>query len=486
MSKTDRPNILWFCTDQQRFDTISALGNEHISTPSLDRLCGAGTAFTRAYCQAPICTPSRSSFLTGMYPSTIGASRNGNSYFADRFPLLPKILADAGYRCGNVGKLHLASAFSGVEPRVDDGYSEFYYSHAPRDAWQDGHDYADWVKQKGGNLAELSMDADGVPTEFHQSTWAADRSIEFAAREDPRPWFLSVNVYDPHPPFNPPRQYRDMFPPQSVPGPHFMPEDLEQQNYLEGIDFQSHARHPDALDIPNPVLPVDPAPDPDNPGAGTAGERDAQTLISAYYAMIRLIDDQFGRILDALEDSGQADNTIVIFTSDHGETLGDHGLILKGCRFYEGLVRVPMIWRWPGRIQANAVRDDLVELTDIAPTLLELAGLEPLERMQGLSLRSSLADGAAVQRGGVRSEFYDALDLPHHSRATMWRTERYKLVVYHGTGKGELFDLDADPWEHDNLWLDPDHADIRQALLAESFDSTVAAIDPGPPRTGSY
>ena len=360
MAKKDRPNILWFCTDQQRFDTIAALGNEHISTPNLDRLCASGTAFTRAYCQAPICTPSRSSFLTGMYPSTIGASRNGNAYFADRFPLLPKILADEGYRCGNVGKLHLASAFKGVEPRVDDGYSEFYYSHAPRDAWEEGHDYADWVKQKGGNLAELSMDSDGVPAEFHQSTWAADRSIEFAGRKDPRPWFLSVNVYDPHPPFNPPKLYREMFPPQSLPGPHFIPEDLEQQKYLESIDFQSHAQHPEALDIPNPVLPVDPAPDPDNPGGETAGERDAQTLISAYYAMIRLIDDQLGRILDALEDSGQAENTIVVFSSDHGETLGDHGLILKGCRFYEGLVRVPLIWSWPGHIQANAVRDDLV------------------------------------------------------------------------------------------------------------------------------
>ena len=106
--------------------------------------------------------------------------------------------------------------------------------------------------------------------------------------------------------------------------------------------------------------------------------------------------------------------------------------------------------------------------------------------MQGLSLQSTLSDGAAVERSGVRSEFYDALDLPHHSRATMWRTERYKLVVYHGTGKGELFDLDADPWEHENLWLDPDHAEIRQALLAESYDQTVAAIDPGPPRSGSF
>lgn len=486
MTKTNHPNILWVCTDQQRFDTISALGNQHISTPNLDRLCAQGTAFTRAYCQAPICTPSRSSFLSGMYPSTIGASRNGNAYFADRFPLLPKILADEGYRCGNVGKLHLASASQGVEPRVDDGYSEFYYSHAPRDDWEDGHDYADWVTEKGENLGELSMNIDGIPAEFHQSAWMADRSIEFMSRNDARPWFLSVNVYDPHPPFNPPKQYRDMFPPQSVPAPHFQPGDLEQQKYLEDIDFQSKAQSPELLDIPNPVLPVDPAPDPDNPGGETAGERDAQTLISAYYAMIRLIDDQLGRILDALEESGQAGNTIVVFTSDHGETLGDHGLILKGCRFYEGLVRVPMIWSWPGHIKANAVRDDLVELTDIAPTLMALAGLDPLERMQGFSLQPTLEHGAVVARSGVRSEFYDALDLPHHNRATMWRTDRYKLVVYHGTGKGELFDLDADPWEHDNLWLDPAHAGIKHALLAESYDHTVASIDPGPPRSGSY
>lgn len=486
MSNARHPNILWFCTDQQRFDTISALGNEHISTPNIDRLCARGTAFTRAYCQAPICTPSRSSFLSGMYPSTIGASRNGNSCFADRFPLLPRTLADAGYRCGNVGKLHLASAAQGAEPRVDDGYHEFYYSHAPRDNWEEGHDYADWVREKGANLSELCEDIEGVPTQFHQTAWAAERSIQFVSNDDPRPWFLSVNVYDPHPPFNPPKEYRDMFPAEDMPGPHFQPGDLEQQDYLADVDFQSHAQHPASLDIPNPILPVDPAPDPDNPAGETAGARDAQTLIGAYYAMIRLIDDQLGRILDALEESGQADNTIIVFTSDHGETLGDHGLILKGCRFYEGLVRVPLIWSWPGHISQNVVRDDLVELTDIAPTLLDLAGLTPLDRMQGQSLTPTLTSGSDVDRTGVRSEFYDALDLPAHNRATMWRTDRYKLVVYHGTGKGELFDLDVDPWEHRNLWLDPAHAGIKQELLLQSFDHTVASIDPGPPRTGSY
>ena len=122
---TDLPNILWYCTDQQRYDTIGALNNPHVSTPNVDRLVQLGTAFTRAYSQSPICTPSRASFLTGRYPNAVGAPRNGNTVFADRYPLVTKLLRDAGYDCGLVGKLHLASAFQRLEPRVDDGYRYF-------------------------------------------------------------------------------------------------------------------------------------------------------------------------------------------------------------------------------------------------------------------------------------------------------------------------------------------------------------------------
>ncbi|MCC6169290.1 MAG: sulfatase-like hydrolase/transferase, partial [Caldilineaceae bacterium] len=202
--------------------------------------------------------------------------------------------------------------------------------------------------------------------------------------------------------------------------------------------------------------------------------------------MIKLIDDQVGRMLDALEETGQRDNTVVIFMSDHGEMLGDHGLIQKGCRFYEGLVRVPLVWSWPGRFPAGLVSDALVELTDIAPTLLELAGQPVPIEMQGRSLLPILRGAAPPghHRDAVRCEYYDALDLPDHSFGTMLRDARYKLVVYHGHSLGELYDLQNDPHEFTNLWDDPDFAALKCDLLQRSFDDSMLAMDRGPARIG--
>lgn len=480
--KNTRPNILWICTDQQRYDTIGALGNPHVSTPNLDRLARAGTAFTHAYCQSPICTPSRASFMTGMYASAVHINGNGNARFPRHPPLVTKLLAGAGYDCGLIGKLHLASAFGGVESRVDDGYRYWQYSHAPRDDWSSGHDYADWVRRQGSALGELTKSIDGVPAELHQTTWCAEKAIEFMRENRPGPWLASVNIYDPHPPFNPPKAYRDLFDPEDMPEPLFRESDLTQQEQLAEIDFQSKVRHPDDLDIKSPVIPWTQTRGLKEPE--TAGKRDAKTLIGAYYAMIRLIDDQVGRMLEALEESGQLANTLVIFMSDHGEMLGDHGLIQKGCRFYEGLVRVPLILSWPGQIAAGVTLDGLVELMDLAPTLLELAGVDVPDHMQGRSLLPLLAGARQEHRDFVRCEYYQALDLPGSAHGTMYRDKRYKLVVYHGFNKGELYDLQEDPGEFNNLWNDSRHRAVKLDLMQRSFDESILAMDKGPPRIG--
>ena len=480
-----QPNILWICTDQQRYDTIGALGNPYVSTPNIDRLVATGVSFTHAFCQSPICTPSRGSFLTGMYPSAVHVNGNGNDYFPAQPPLVTRLLADAGYDCGLIGKLHLAGAFGRIEPRVDDGYRYWEYSHAPRDDWPEGHGYADWVRQKGAQLKDLIKDVQGVPAELHQTTWCAEKTIEFIQQERQGPWLASVNIYDPHPPFNPPQSYRELFDPARMPGALFRDGDLEQQARLAAVDFQSQGRQPDALDIKSPILAFSPAregkADPE-----AAGGTDSRTLQAAYYAMIKLVDDQLGRILAALEESGQRDNTVVIFTSDHGEMLGDHGLIQKGCRFYEGLVRVPLIFSWPGVFAAGLRSDGLVELLDKTPTLLELAGLEVPERMQGRSLLPILKGVAdpAVHRDYVRSEYYNALEMPNQSFATMYRDERYKLVVYHGRDCGELYDLQEDPEEFENMWDEPEAQPLVLELLKRSFDVSMLAMDRGPERIG--
>ena len=497
-SSRRRPNILWICTDQQRYDTLGAQGNAHVSTPRLDALWGSGTAFTHAYCQSPICTPSRASFLTGTYPSTCHNTRNGNARFVDRFPLVTRLLADAGYDCGLIGKLHLASAYGRIEPRTDDGYRYWRYSHGPRDDWPVGHDYADWVRQHGSVLGELIKDPAGVPAPLHQTTWCAERTIEFITepRAADTSWLASVNIYDPHPPFNPPQEYRDRYAPAAMPGPLFRDSDLAQQERLAAVDFQSRGRPPDDLDIRSPVIPESPGRE-GSPGADAraggrsnlpphATARDARTLQAAYYAMLELIDDQVGRMLDALRDSGQADDTLVLFTSDHGEMLGDHGLIQKGCRFYEGLVRVPLILAWPDTIRRGLVSAALVELTDLAPTLLQAAGAPVPEWMQGRSLLPLASGGADPRRhrDAVLCEYFDALDAPDATRATMYRERRYKLVVYHGHGLGELYDLEQDPGEFDNLWDDPAHAALKADLLLQSYAASMHAVDPGTRRVG--
>ena len=483
-SRSDRPNILWICTDQQRYDTIAALGYPHLSTPNLDQLAADGVAFERAYCQAPICTPSRASFLTGMYPSSIHVNRNGNPTFPDFPPLISKRLADAGYACGLIGKLHLTSAYGRIEARTDDGYSYWQYSHAPRDDWAQGHDYAYWVRSRGAELGELIQDTAGVPAELHQTTFCAEKTIEFIEANRDRPWFASVNIYDPHPPFNPPQAYRELFDPEAVKPPLFRESDLSQQAKLAALDFQSVARHPDELDIKSPILPQSPTSSYIEDETG--GARDARTLIAAYYAMIKLIDDQVGRILAALDANGQRDNTIIIFTSDHGEALGDHGLIQKGCRFYEGLVRVPLIWSCRGMFKDGLRSRALVELTDIAPTLMRACGLEIPEYIVGKSLLPILTGERSpdFHRHFARCEFIDALDMPDATVATMHVDERYKLIVYHNHGLGELYDLEADPGEFADLWDSAAHQALKLKLLRRSFDATMLTLYRGLERIG--
>ena len=377
MSKS--PNILWYCTDQQRFDTIHALGNSFVKTPVLDSLVKEGTSFTHTYCQSPICTPSRASFMSGLYPSRVHNTRNGNESFPGWPPVITKLIADAGYDCGLIGKFHLQSSGKRTEPRIEDGFSFWKFSHAPRDDWEEGHDYADWVRNQGGDLNKLRESEDRVPTELHQTTWASERSIEFIQQEREKPWLLNVNIYDPHPPFTPPKSYADQFDPNDMPGPHFKDSDLDAQAKLAHCDFQDEVRTPE--------------------------EHDAKGAQARYYAMIAQIDDQFGRILKALEESGQRENTVIIFTSDHGESLGDHGLMYKGCRFYEGLVRVPLIFSWPGNFIQNSQNNALVEMLDLSATLLNLDADMMCAASRGApsATSSRLGSGAGADEPGASS-----------------------------------------------------------------------------------
>ncbi len=484
---TDRPNIIWYCTDQQRFDTIAALGNAHINTPRLDQFMREAVTLTHAFVQSPICTPSRASFLSGMYPSAINVNGNGNSefpaYYEDR--LVTNRLAAAGYDCGLIGKLHLASPSLGQEKRVADGYRYFQYSHSHKGPGDIGHDYAEWLQAQGADpeklLAEYSPETyregakvkgfggvfvpteahDNVPPHLHQTHWCTEKAIEFIQknRHDDQPWLISINPFDPHAPFDAPWEYFRRYDPATLPGAHFKDSDLAHQNKLAaaGIDFQSQPQHPD--------------------------QWDAKLIQASYYAMIELLDYEFGRLLDYLDESGQRENTIIIFMSDHGETLCDHGLLLKGCRLYEGLVRVPLMISWPGHFQQDVVSDALVELIDLVPTFYDVLDMEIPYFVQGQSLRPLLMGETDQHRDFVRTEFFGAINYPDQTHATMYRDKRWKLVTYHHKNLHELYDLNTDPWEHHDLADDPDYQAIKWELVQKSFDAAINAHPPEPPRT---
>jgi arylsulfatase len=464
-----RPNILLFCTDQQRFDTIAALGNRHIRTPNLDRLVREGVAFDNAYSQTPICTPSRTSFMTGCYASSLHVNRNGNEFFPPEHTpkLMSRILRGAGYDCGLVGKLHLSAGSPRREPRLDDGFRLFEWSHAPRAAWPvDQQDYLRWLRDQHGVTWEKAYRARqlggrpkefdaGIAARYHEVAWCTEKTTAWLSGALRAPWFIHVNTYAPHPPFDPPPEFLERMDPAAMPLPLWSERAAENQRPFARVDFQSKPRDPSTYP--------------------------SRHMKAAYYAQIEFVDYNLGKVLDALDKSGQRDNTLIVFTADHGESMGDHGYTHKGCRFYEGLSHVPLILSWPARFRKGLRSDALVELTDILPTMLESLSLPLPDYLHGRSLYRIAAGEArpGSHREFVRAEYHDALDMPDHTHANMLRERRYKLVHYHGHPLGELYDLEEDPHEFRNLWADPGHRPVRQRLTDQLFDAVMATTDPG-------
>jgi choline-sulfatase len=476
----NQPNILLICTDQQRFDAVGCYDNPHIETPNLDRLARDGVVFENCYVQNPVCAPSRASLMTGRYVPSHGLHANGVDIRPDE-ELFSRRLADAGYDCGLVGKFHLgACQYGRSEPRLDDGFRVFRWAHDPYPGSSENA-YHRWLKARYPNLYEVARRGDGehdwdtMPTEAHYSRWIGDETIDFlrTSRDDGKPFFFVANFFDPHHGFGAPKEYTDRYDPSSLPRPVSRDSELDDKPpVFTDASKRSYAGH----------------------ARGYAEYTDAELMQAraAYYAMVTLVDDEVGRILDTLDDCGLADTTIVVFTSDHGEMLGDHQLMLKGPFMYECAVRVPLIVRWPSRAQPGR-RRELVQWVDLAPTFLEAAGQDVPVRYQGDSLAPLIAGDALGWRDWALCHYRDSghsYDPPVHT--TMLRHDRWKLVVHHGPPAsarertGELYDLVADPDELTNLWRDPAHRDIRTSLQELLIDVTVAIEDRSRPRLSHW
>jgi arylsulfatase A-like enzyme len=472
-----RPNVLWICTDQQRYDAVGCYGNDHVETPNVDALADHGVRFDRAYCQNPVCTPSRASMLTGRYPRTTRCRQNGQP-IPDAEQLLPALLSEAGYTTGLAGKLHLSPTDRNAPPSLrepiralDDGYQVTDWSHNKRSHPANG--YRQWLREQGRTYEatdrpESEYVREGMPPEYHQTTWCADRACDFMRTNRDEPWLFSVNIFDPHPPFYAPEGYLDAYDIQEVPLPNYEAGELEDK------PAHQHDKHvgDNARGGP-PYVELDP--------------QDHRAIRAAYWAMCDLVDEAVGEMVNTLSETGQRDNTLVVFTSDHGTMLGDHGLYRKGPYFYDPAVRVPLIVDGPG-VTDDTV-GDIVELVDLAPTVLEATGVDPSPGIQGESLWPLLrGNDGEREKSTAYCESYNASTQHADPEvyATMVRTDRHKLVNVHGRDEGELYDLERDPLERTNRWSDPDYAAVRSRLLVRLSDRMAETVDPLPERVGVW
>lgn len=479
-----KPNILWITTDRQRSDTLGCVGNPFVKTPNLDRLAASGVLFEQAYCQSPICSPSRASFLTGRYPRATRVNHNGQSIPGDE-RLVPRLLANEGYLCGHVGKMHIAPGSPEVahwsERRIDDGYVFYEWSLHHND--DELSPYSAWLEEKGVKYHAEPVNGSkyvscGLPSEHSNVAWIANKVSSFikASKRTRKPWFCTMGIEDPHNPFDPPREYLERYLPVmgDIPLPRYTPGELDGKPCFQRVDREG------VWGSGNGYF-----------AAGAMSDEDHRLIRAAYWAMIDHIDAMLGNVMDALRESGQSGNTIVVFNADHGEMLGDHGFYFQGACFYPEMLRVPLIIIWPNGIMGGRRCGGLVELVDVAPTLLEAAGLPRYAGMQGRSLWPMLSGAVPLDshRDSVYSEYYQAIPSgykPEGAYATAVRTATHALCRVHRRDDGELYDLTEDPGETVNRWNDPACRGLKADMLALLCDRMAETIDPLPPVEADY
>jgi arylsulfatase A-like enzyme len=438
-----RPNIVFFFGEGQRADALSIAGNPLLKTPNHDRIGREGVRFTNAFCTNALCAPARAIALTGMYSkstSALGNRDTGQLLPAD-IPILTDLLHEAGYEVAIVGKVHIRN---GVEER----YWDYYFGHnAP------GNNYYNPFYKEG---RKGKIEAEQQFHDVYADDLAVDRALAWLKEErGDKPFCLLVWFVAPHSPFYRPRRHLDLYNGVPIPKPATFDDDLKGY----------------------PGRPRCVAAATNKIGTTVMGDtcRSLEEVVKDYYAGLVGVDDNIGRILSYLEEKQILDDTAIFQGSDHGYFLGEWRMYDKRL-MYEPSIRVPMMIRYPSRIPAGMVRDEMALDIDITPTILDLAGVPIPKRMQGKSL-VSLAKEANLH---FREDwYYQYFDWPNGESVRPCRgvrTERYKLIEYLTDPREyEMFDLQADPGELHNLYGKPEHSDLQTHLTARmnQLDSSI-------------
>jgi arylsulfatase len=425
-----RWNLLILTNDQHRADCVGCYGNPVIQTPNADRLAAEGVRFDQHYVHAPQCVPSRVSLHTGRYPHTHRVPTN--SYLLpDSEQTMAKVLNAQGYKTACVGEMPFAPrAYTG-------GFQQVLANNRDYDKFLAAHNLK-------FPAAEGPFQAAPVPwtDDLDETAFFASHARDFLKANRTNPFFLHVNFRRPHHPFNPPAPYDKMYLGAKFPPSHVRAGEMDNKPPQQRAAIESSV----GFDLRKMTA------------------ADLDRVKAYYYGMISENDKYIGTILDELKASGLADRTVVVFNADHGEMLGDHGLLFKGSYMYDGVVRTPLIVRAPGKIQAGTVRNELVEEVDVMPTLLDLLGVPVPSAVQGQSLVTS-----PKRKNAVFSEF---------PTIKMARTRDWKLVHYTKAKHGELYNLKEDPHELYNLWDDPKYAANRAEMEGILFDWLSTTGDP--------
>ncbi len=530
MAVTTKPNFLLFITDQHRADHVGCYGNPIVKTPQIDGIAAKGLRFKNFYVACPICMPNRIVLMTGRMPTINGSRHNGIPLDLDAVTFVD-LLRDAGYRTALIGKSHLQDMTdkpvpnriepaaglalppdelreatrrrrSGPAYEVEIGNrwaenpdrsvpSPFYGFDFVRFA--DGHGdqvhghYTGWLKERTPDPDSLrgwrnALPSPGlvapqawrtaVPEELYPTSYVAEETIGYLDRHaetaGDQPFFLQCSFPDPHHPFTPPGRYFDMYDPATIP----LPKSFHHVDKHEP-GFQKELRAAAAAGKSNASGP---------PPFAMTDETAVRQCIALTYGMITMVDDAIGRVLSKLRALGLDRNTVVIFTSDHGDFMGDHGLMLKHGLHYEGVIHVPFIWSDPVK-PAEATTELLSGTIDIGTTVLARAGLAPFHGSQGFDVVSAAQNHRRLPRYGMiveEDELGIHLGRDAGLRTRTFVTERWQLTLWDGIDEGCLFDRETDPEQAHNLWYSEQHQAMKYELMEKMLREMIRLGDTAP------